>query len=79
MKQFVEDLAKLMEESDRNHLSVAYTGKRKASAGTSKGHLARIMESYCVSDEEEADRHKQAAIVIDRTAVGVPKMSHANT
>ena len=62
VKQFDEDLSKLMDVSDGEDLTEAYVGKKVAEPGASKGHLARIMESYTNSDDEDDCQLEQATL-----------------
>ena len=80
VKQFNEELSKLMDVSDGEDLNEAYIGKKVASPGASKGHLARIMESYTNSDDEDDGQLERAnldQITPDNSVIALPKMSPA--
>ena len=51
-EKFEADLSKLMDVSDGEDLTESYLGNKKHKSMTSRGNLARIMESYTNSEEE---------------------------
>ena len=78
VKQFEADLSKLMDVSDGEDLTEVYLGSKNHKSMTSRGNLARIMESYNNSDEEEKVQNVTAEnenITTIESSPTLPKMS----
>ena len=60
-EQFESEISKIMDISDGEDLNEDYLGKKKLESMTSKGNLARILETYNNSDEEEKEELKVLA------------------
>ena len=76
-EKFEADLSKLMDVSDGEDLTESYLGNKKHKSMTSRGNLARIMESYTNSEEEQKPQNVSNVNITIESVPTLPNMSPA--